>query len=141
VLARLNQVPGVQGSYTNGSGTLLLLDLGPGAEPGAVTAEARRVLSEEVADRVPVPLDGRRAAEAVRGEQWQDQAQAAESAATPTPPSVAAQMRTAVRRGTAVLAALLLGCVAFGLLVLGWRHRRRRSGEEDGGGRFSAASP
>jgi hypothetical protein len=122
VLARLDQIGGVDCSFANGSGTLIRLSLRPGADPAKVTGTVRRVLSEQLSDRVPVPLGGRVAAAALQREVWRDKSQFAESAAT--------EMGTSVRRAPALPAALLLVCAAVGLGLLWWQHRRRLAAED-----------
>jgi hypothetical protein len=122
VLARLDQIDGVESSFANESGTLIRLSLRPGADPGKVAGAIRRVLSEQVRDRVPVPLGERAAAAALQREEWRDKSQVTEFPAT--------EMDTSVRRAPAVLAVLLLGFAAVGLGLLWWRHQRRLAGEE-----------
>jgi hypothetical protein len=122
VLARLEQIDGVECSFADESGTLIRLSLRPGADPGKVAGAVRRVLSEQAGDYVPVPLDGGAAAAALQREEWRDKSQVAEFAAT--------ERGTSARRAPAVLAALLLGCAAVGLGLLWWRHRSRLTGKE-----------
>jgi hypothetical protein len=120
VLARLDQIDGVESSFVNESVTLIRLSLRPDADPGKVAGSVRRVLSVEVEDRGPVQFGGPVAA-ALPGEQWWDRSRAAESAEPAEP-----EMSTSVRRVPAVLVALLLGCAVVGLGLLWWRHRRHR---------------
>jgi hypothetical protein len=118
VLARLDQIDGVESSYANGSATMIRLSLRPGADPGKVARAVQRVLSEQVEDRVSVQLGGGVAAVALRREEWRDKSQVAEFAATET--------GTFPRRAPGLLAMLLLGCAAVGLSLIWW-HRRGRS--------------
>lgn len=115
MLARLDQIDGVESSYANGSGTLIQLALRPGADPGKVAGAAQRVLSEQVEDRVTVQLRGRAAAAALQREEWRDKSQVAELAAT--------EMATPGRGAPALLAVLLVGCTAVCLGLLWRRHR------------------
>jgi hypothetical protein len=140
VLARLDQTGGVQSSYTNESGTLIWLSLRPGADPAEATAAVGRALREEVGDRVPVRLEGRAAAAALREQPWRDkswltpqerrdkdQVPADPATATPTPGD-----------GVSVLlVVLLLGCAAVGLGLLWRRHRKRRAGHASSPGRLA----
>ena len=122
MLTRLDQIDGVASSATNESGTLIRLTLRPGAEPGKVTRKVRRVLSEQVADRVPVPIRDGAAAAALRWEKWRDKSQVAASVGT--------KMHISADRRSGRLAALLLGCAAIALGFLGWRQRRTLTGKE-----------
>jgi hypothetical protein len=117
VLARLDQIDGVESSYANGSGTLIRLALRPNANLTRVAGAVRRVLNEQVEDRVPVQLSGGVAAVAIQREEWHDKRQVAELAAT--------EMGTSARRAPWLLAVLLLGWLAVGLGLLWWRHRRK----------------
>jgi hypothetical protein len=117
VLARLDQIDGVESSYANESGTLIRLALRPNANLTRVTGAVRRVLSEQVENRVPVQLSRQVAAVALQREEWRDKGQLAELAAT--------EMSTTARRAPWLLAVLLLGLVAVGLGFLGWRYRRK----------------
>jgi uncharacterized protein HemX len=121
VLARLNQIVGVEYSFVNASGTLIRLSLLPGADPDRVAEEAQRVLNEQVEDGVPEQLSGAAASAPLHGEEWQDTHRLAELAAT--------QMGFEVSHGPWLLLALLLACVAAGLGLLWWWRRRHRRAE------------
>jgi hypothetical protein len=140
-LARLNQMSGVAGSFTNASGTLIRLSLQPGADPGHVAALASRVLREQTRDHVGVRLGGGTAATALQTEDWRDAGRVAEGLAagtrtdptradptradpTRTDPTQAVEARPSERHG---LLAVLLGCVAVGLWLLWRRHRQART--------------
>ncbi len=127
MLARLNQIDGVQSSSANESGTLIRLSLRPGADPKRVTAGARRVLSKQVEDRVPVPLGGKEATAALQTEKWRDKTWVAASIESTT-----TAMPTSAHRASAALPALLLGCIAIGLGLFWWWHRRRLASQEKG---------
>jgi len=116
VLARLDQIDGVESSYANESGTLIRLALRPNANLTRVTGAVRRVLSEQVEDRVAMQLSGQVAAVALQRQEWRDKTKVAELAAT--------EMGTSARRAPWLLAVLLLGWVAVGLGLLWWRYRR-----------------
>ena len=81
MLARLNELPGVQTSYVNDSGTLIRVALRPGADPVRVAAAAERVLSEQANDRVGVPLNDRTQATTLQNERWKDTDQIAATSA------------------------------------------------------------
>jgi len=117
VLARLDQIDGVESSYANESGTLIRLALRPNANLTRVTGAVRRVLSEQVEDRVTMQLSGQVAAVALQRQEWRDKTKVAELAAT--------EMGTSARRAPWLLAVLLLGWVAVGLGLLWWRYRRK----------------
>ncbi len=122
MLARLDQIDGVESSYANGSGTLIRLSLRPGADLRKVTGAARRVLSEEVVGLVPVQLAGGAAARALRQEEWRDKSRVAELAAL--------EMATPAARAPTLLAVLLLlACAALGVGLLWWRQRGRLAGK------------
>ena len=129
MLAQLSQISGVQGTFANGSGTLVQLALAPGADPGRVILEASRSLQAQVGDRVAVPLGAKDAAAALRTEEWQDENTLAKSAgakgsggegsgvpATETLPA-------ASRSGRGVWLALLLVLGVAAALGLVWRRR------------------
>ena len=59
MLARLDRLDGVKGSFANASGTLIWLSLRPGVNPEKVAAQARRALGEQARDRTAVPLGAR----------------------------------------------------------------------------------
>jgi hypothetical protein len=120
VLTRLDEIDGVQSSATNESGTLIVLDLAPGADPAKVAAQALRVVAEQVADRVSVPIAGRAAAVALQRETWQDKGQVAQE-------GVASAVQPPASHGSGLLAALVLGCAVAGLGLCGWRLHRRRA--------------
>jgi len=117
VLARLDQIDGVESSYANESGTLIRLALRPNANLTRITGAVRRVLSEQVEDRVPVQLSRQVTAVALQREEWRDKSQLAKLAAT--------EMGTAARRTPWLLVVLLLGWAAVGLGFLWWRCRRK----------------
>jgi hypothetical protein len=120
VLARLNQIDGVQSSSAslgNEGGALVLVSVRPGADAAKIAEEVQHVLRAEVKERPTVQLGERAAASAVQEKEWLDSGQLAEVAATEMPGSE--------RRMPALLAALLLGCVVVGLGLLRWRYRGR----------------
>jgi hypothetical protein len=137
VLARLNQIGGVQG--TSGSighegGALVQVSVRPGADADRVAAEVRRVLADAVRDRSPVQLGGREAAAALRQKEWLDPGRLAEVAAN--------DPGTTEGRGPALLAALLAAvlALALGLLALRRLRQRRAGGPLPGhAGRWRAA--
>ena len=122
MLARLEQINGVESSFGNGSANVVRLALRPGADPGKVAEAARRILSEQVSDRVPVQLGGAEAAAALQREQWRDKSWIAEVGAEVRR---SAEWRSFVRRWSALLLALLLACAAL-LGLLWWRRRAQR---------------
>jgi hypothetical protein len=119
VLARLNQINGVECSFVNEADTLIRVSLRPDADPEKVAGEVQRTLREQAGDRVPVRLGGEAAASALQGEKWRDKSQVARSAAT--------EMPAATGRAPAVPVALLLACIAVVLGLLWWWHRRSRA--------------
>jgi hypothetical protein len=127
VLARLNQVNGVEYSFTNESGTLIRLSLRPRTDPGRVTAEASRALREQVGDRVGVQLGRREATAALQREEWRNESRVTESWAVGM--RAAPDVRTPARRGWLTV---LLGCVAVGLWLL-WRRHSKASAEREYG--------
>jgi hypothetical protein len=124
VLARLNQVEGVQGSSAsvgNPEGALVRVSVRPGADPAKTAAEVQRVLNEAVQDRSPVQLPGPAAAAALRQKEWLDSRQLADLAATGS--------GTSEDGAPILLAVLLLAGLVAGIALLGWRLlRRRRAG-------------
>ena len=120
MLARLDQIDGITGSFVNESGTLIRLSLRPGADAGKIANAVQRVFSTQVADRVPVQLGPRVAGTILRREIWQSQSQVAELAVTETGSSL----------GHAP--ALLLLCTVIGIGLLCWRCcRKRETGRVD----------
>jgi len=124
VLAQLDDIDGVEGSFVNDDGTVIRLSLRPGADREKVAGAARRVLSQEVGDRVPVRLGGTAGAPAPRGQRWWDRGRLAADAAAEAPAAAAGPW-------AGWLAALLLACVAA-LAFLWWRHRGRAAGRNLG---------
>ena len=127
MLARLNQIDGVESSSANGSGDAVRLRLRPGADPIRVAREVERILTEEAGGTDALPpgmaatqLGERASQAALQQEQWRDSGQVAQQAAT--------EKRAEVRRNW--LALLLAGAVV--LLGLLWWWRRRRADGEDG---------
>ena len=120
MLARLDQIDGVQSSFLNESGDLMWLSLRPGANPRTIAGSVRRILSEEVEDRVPVWFSGRAVDAALQREQWQDKNQVADS-----PASAATVSVTSVPRTSGAPWSLLLGGAALLLGLLGWYRSRR----------------
>jgi hypothetical protein len=111
----MSQAYGVEYSFTNQSGTLILLTLRPGVDPGRVTEGVRQVLSEQGRDHVPVPVEESKADKAVQREQWEDQNGAVTFAAPETPAAPPTE------GGTPWI--LLLVLAALVLAILWWRHR------------------
>ncbi|MCI0465208.1 MAG: hypothetical protein L0Z62_50440 [Gemmataceae bacterium] len=72
MLARLDQVAGVERSLANSTGTLIWLVHRSGADPEQVAEEARRVLDEETYAGGAVRLSADESAEAVQAEEWRD---------------------------------------------------------------------
>jgi hypothetical protein len=116
VLARLNEIDGVQGSSASletQGGALVRVSVRPGADPARVAAQVRRALSDAVKDRSPVQLSNQAAAAALRQNEWLDQTQLSEVAAT--------DPGTSEGRGPGLLAALLLAGLVVALGLLAWR--------------------
>jgi hypothetical protein len=134
VLARLNQIEGVDTSFANGPGSLVGLTLRPGADPAKVVREAERALREEATERgTPpprgagaAPLSARAAGAALRAERWNDRKEVARQAAE----ILAAEEQAPSRLPWLLLALLLLGA-AVGLRAL---RRRTRSPSPSCGG-------
>jgi hypothetical protein len=128
VLARLNQLTGVEASFTNASGTLIRLSLQPGADPGRVAVEASRALRAQTRDYAGVRLGGGTAATALRAEDWQDAGQVAKglTAGTRTDPTQTDPLQAAEAgpQECPGLLAVLLACAAVGLWLL-WRRYRK----------------
>jgi hypothetical protein len=122
VLARLDQLDGVESSYVDETGATIRVSLRQGADASAVSREVEQTLAGQARGGAPVRLGGDAAAEALRGAKWWDKGRVAADAAAQTPASSGLRART-------VLAALLLACVAVCLGLL-WRRRRRPAGEE-----------
>jgi hypothetical protein len=122
LLARLDQINGVESSFANGSGTLIRLSLRPGANPESIAREVRRVLTEQVEDRTPVQLGPKAIATALQQEEWRDKTQVAELART--------ERETSAYLGPAIWGAVLLSCTALGLGFVWWRYCRRLLREE-----------
>jgi hypothetical protein len=119
VLTQLTENYGVQGGSINESGTLIRLDLRPGADAERVAAEASRALSAHVEDRTAVRLDWETAAAALRGELWREPSSIADS-------SVAQDSPLEPNAGEPAgwwLLTLLLAC---GVVSLGVVRRKRR---------------
>jgi hypothetical protein len=124
VLARLNGIDGVESSSAsvgNPEGTLVRVSLRPGADSAKIAAEVKRVLSEAVKDRSPVPLTRPAIAAALQQKEWLDPKQLADLAVT--------DLGTSEGRAPVLLVALLLGTMVLVLGLFGWRHLRpRRAG-------------
>jgi hypothetical protein len=140
---------GVEYSFTNESGTLILLSLRPGVDPGRVTVEANRVLREQTGDRVGVRLGGGTAATALQRESWQDAGRVAAglAAGTRTDPTQTDPTQQDPTRaveagppGSHWLLAVLLGCAAVGLWLL-WRRYRKAPEAAETGRRVRAKTP
>jgi hypothetical protein len=115
----MDELSGVDCSSANETGTMIRLMLRPGADPDRVAKEADRALRKKTGDRVGIILQGEPAAAALRGEEWRDRSQIAESlAAAARSPRSRALMVT-------LFWALLLAGLADGLLIL-WLLRRDR---------------
>jgi hypothetical protein len=130
VLTILNQVAGVEQSYADPSGIFLRLRLRPGANADRVAGEVRRVLEQQVEDRIAVPLGGE-SAPAALGQEWQDEGAVTERAAAEARAEAeqAAAAQASERNWLlALLALLALAAVVVGLLV--WWRRRARTGPE-----------
>jgi hypothetical protein len=119
VLARLDQLDGVECSFVNESGTLIRLSLRPEADPAKVAEGVRRILRQAGEDGVPgppgreaSPLGEAAAAAALLEEQWRDRTQEVAALAATDP-------LTSVR----LALALLLVCVVVALRFLWWWRR------------------
>ena len=122
MLARLDQIDGVESSFTNGPGTLIRLSLRPGADAKKVALAVRRVVSEQIQDRVAVQLDRGASAATLQPEEWRNKSQVAEF--------TAAGPGTSVRLAPLLVTALVVAWAALGLLILWWRQRMKLAGQE-----------
>jgi hypothetical protein len=142
VLVQLQQIGGVQRTYSNPSGTYVRLDLHPGADPRKVAEQAQHIVRREVDDRTLVPTQGSSASEAQR-HQWQDERQVSQAAAAETradpaddSPSDGAlaessQLSEAIS-GHTWLVALLVAVLAVVIGWLFWQRRRVGAAGEPG---------
>jgi hypothetical protein len=112
VLARLDQVEGVERSFTDYTGTLIRLSLRSGADPQKVAAAVTRVLHGATAEGSVVRLTPEEATAAVQAEEWRDLSRVGELSTI--------EWRTLGRR--ALLAVVgILGALGLGIV---WRRRR-----------------
>jgi hypothetical protein len=120
VLARLEEIDGVESCFVNEPGTVIRVSLRPDADPGKVAGEVDRVLNEQTAESADGPAGGTALPPGERGaaisqERWRDSRQVASQAA--------AERRASLRNWLV----LLVVCVIILLLgLLYWRRRRRR---------------
>jgi hypothetical protein len=120
VLARLNDISGVDSCSVNRAGTLLQMNLQPGADPEKVAAAAGRALSQQTGDRVGVLLPADSAAAALQREAWQSHSRVLET--------LAAEVQVRARSSDTLLVwlfVLVLVDVALGFWLL-CRIRRDR---------------
>jgi hypothetical protein len=131
VLIQINLIEGVEQSYADDTGTLLRLNLRPGADPQKVADRARRVLEQRVEDRTVVRLRGESAAVALRQE-WHDRGRVALRAEAEEQAQSEAEQPA---EGNWLLWLVwLLVLLALGLLLLVWWRRRARAEAEKAGG-------
>jgi hypothetical protein len=121
VLARLDQIEGVESSSANESTTLIRLSLRPGVDSRKVAEKVQRVLSQQIGDRVAVQLSGRATTAALQREEWRDKTRIVELAA--------AEMNPSEQGAPWLLAVLLLAWAAIGLGLLYWQYRRKLVGK------------
>jgi hypothetical protein len=122
MLSHLSQAPGVQQSFVNVSGTVLRLDLQPGADPDKVAGEVRRILGQVAEDRTAERLCKEDETDALKHE-WQDGRRAAASEAAEVEPA-AANQATATEAPRPTRHWLLALVLASAVVVLGrltWR--------------------
>jgi hypothetical protein len=138
VLAQLDQVESVQGSYSNESNSMIMLDVLPTADYEKVARVAQRILKERIGDCCPVRASEETAATAAPKEEWHDRTGAAsvpssleeEDNSNPIGESDAAQAAAAGSSGLSGLILLLLACLAIGLGIFWWR-RMAKPMEDD----------
>jgi hypothetical protein len=122
VLSQLNDIDGVDGSFVNESGSMVGVNLKPGADRDRVVREAQTILREKVSesDRLPPgeespPLSGGAAEDKFQSEQWTDSNHVAQRAVE--------QRRAEARRIWIWLLALMVTLSAG--IWFTWRHRQR----------------
>ncbi len=106
----------------NSSGTLIRLNIRPGADANRVAAAASRALSDQVEDRIGVVLDRTTATAALRQEEWWGERNVAHGAVAETSAGETAPAEVPASERCWLLA-LVSGCgaVAFWLF---WRRLR-----------------
>lgn len=110
MLVRLQQIDGVERSFTDRSGTLIRLSLSTTADLESVTHAAVQELDTQ--NGSPVQISRDEAASILRGQEWRDASQMGELTAI--------EIRTLALR-----ALVIVGAIGFGVgLCLVWRRRR-----------------
>lgn len=112
MLARLDQVEGVERSLTNYTGTLIRLSLRSGADPRKIAEAVTRVLNDATEGGSATRLTPEEATAALQAEEWRDSTRVGELSWI--------EWRTLGLRGALALAGIL-GAVGLGMA---WRRRQ-----------------
>ena len=112
MLARLDEIDGVERSFVNRAGTLIRLSVSATADADAVAARVVNVLAEEADDRLPTRFSEDAVGKTLAAEEWRDATRVAELSAI--------ELRTLMVR----LAVVLLLVVAVVSLWWLWKQRR-----------------
>jgi hypothetical protein len=120
VLARLDEIDGVERSYANRAGTLLRLSIAASADPDRVSGEALRVLGDR---RNPTRLGDDERDQALGQEEWRGADRVGELSAI--------ERRTLILRGSLWLVGGLAVVVVVVLLIRrlrrAWKAARRQA--------------